>query len=185
MAVAHDTHRAPIRRAEYDDLVSRGAFDDARVELLYGRIVSMSPIGKPHAYSVDTLVKRLIDSLGERARVRGQQPFAAPEESEPEPDVAVVAPGDYLDDHPKTAWLIIEVADSSLARDRAKAKLYAAAGVTEYWIVDLVDDVVEVYRDASAQGYATTTRHRRGEVLRLVQFEDVMVPIGQVLPPRR
>jgi Uma2 family endonuclease len=185
MAVAHDPHRAPMSRAEYDELVRRGVLDDARVELLYGCIVSVSPIGKEHCYSVTKLARLLIETLGGRADVHVQQPFAAPEESEPEPDVAIVAPGDYLDDHPKTAWLIIEVAHSSLARDRAKAKLYAAAGVTEYWIVNLVDDVVEVYRDVRTEGYGATTRHGRGEVLRMVHFDDVSVAIDAVLPPKR
>jgi Uma2 family endonuclease len=185
MAVAYSPSRIPITRAEYDELVRRGALEDARVELLYGRIVSMIPIGKPHAYSVTKLVTLLISALGERASVRGQQPFAAPDESEPEPDVAVVPAGDYLDDHPKTAWLLIEVADSSLVRDRAKATLYAAAGVVEYWIVNLVDDVVEVYHDPQAQGYATTTRHRPGDVLRLARFADVAVRVADILPPQR
>jgi Uma2 family endonuclease len=77
------------------------------------------------------------------------------------------------------------VADSSLARDRAKAKLYAAAEVLEYWIVNLVDEVLEVHREPRAQGCATTTRHGRGEVLRLASFTDVEVPVADVLPPPR
>lgn len=132
-----------------------------------------------------TRARMFIETLGSRADVHVQQPFAAPFESEPEPDVAVVAPGDYLDDHPKTAWLLIEVADSSLARDRTKAKLYAAAGVTEYWIVNLVDEVVEVHREPRAQGYTNSTRHGRGDVLRLVSFADVEVRVADVLPPVR
>jgi hypothetical protein len=63
----------------------------------------------------------------------------------PEPDVSVVAPGDYLDGHPRVAFLIVEVAETSLARERVKARLYAAAGVTEYWIVNLPEQVVEVH----------------------------------------
>jgi Uma2 family endonuclease len=185
MAIAVDRSRALLTRAEYDELVRRGVLEDARVELLYGRIVSMSPIGKLHRYSVTNLAELLIPALGKRARVHVQQPFAAPDESEPEPDIAVVPPGDYLDEHPKTAWLIIEVADSSLARDRTKAKLYAAAAVTEYWIVNLVDEVVEVYRASPDHSYATTTRHGRGDVLRLVSFADVEVRVSDVLPPVR
>jgi Uma2 family endonuclease len=183
-AVAYDSNR-PITRAEYDELVRRGALEDANVELLYGRIVSMSPIGKPHSYSVMRLARMLGEALGPRADVRVQQPFAAPDESEPEPDVAIVPRGDYLDDHPKTAWLIVEVAESSLARDRAKARLYATGAVTEYWIVNLVDEVVEVYREPRAQGYATTTQHHRGDVLRLASFADILVPVADVLPPLR
>ena len=82
----------------------RGALDDARVELLYGRLVSMSPQGGPHSYSVSQLMTLLVRALGERARVRVQAPFAAPDDSEPEPDVALVAPGDYLDGHPEGTY---------------------------------------------------------------------------------
>ena len=185
MAVAYDPQRVPITRAEYDDLVRRGALDDARVELLYGRLVSMRPQGELHTYSVTRLARMLILALGDRAVVRVQAPFAAPNESEPEPDVAVVEPGDYLDGHPQTAWLLIEVADSSLARDRAKARLYAEAQVTEYWIVNLVDEVVEVHRGPRAEGYATVSRHGRSEVLRLLRFGGIEVPVVDMLPPQR
>jgi Uma2 family endonuclease len=185
MSVARDPSRTPISRAEYDELVRRGAFDDARVELLHGRVVSMSPQGEPHSYGVSQLVTLLIQALGTRARIRPQSPFVAPDESEPEPDVAVLAPGTYLEGHPTTAWLIVEVSDSSLARDRAKARLYAAAGVTEYWIVNLAEEVVEVYRQPDARGYAVTSRHGRGDVLRLVSFGDVEIRVEDVLPPAR
>jgi hypothetical protein len=67
MAVAHDPSRPPLTRAEYDELVRRGVFEDARVELMYGRVVPMSPAGKPHAYSITKLAKLLIDALGDRA----------------------------------------------------------------------------------------------------------------------
>jgi Uma2 family endonuclease len=187
LAVDHPS-RAPITRAEYDDLVRRGALEEARVELLHGRIVSMSPIGTAHVYSVTQLGRLLVEALGRRATVRVQAPFAAPDESEPEPDVAVVAPGDYLDDHPGTAWLIVEVADSSLARDRAKASLYAAAGVAEYWIVNLVDGVVEVHREPRGRegaAFASTSLHGRDDLLRLAAFAEVEVRVADVLPPQR
>lgn len=184
-AVAHDPDRAPITRAEYDALVRRGALQDARVELLYGRMVSMSPIGTSHRYSVSRLGRLLMVALDGRADVYVQQPFAAPDESEPEPDVSVVAPGDYLDDHPKAAWLIVEVADSSLTRDRDKAKLYAAAGVPEYWVVNLVDQCIEVHREPGAAGYGRVASHPRGDDVRLVSFPDVQIRVTDVLPPQR
>jgi Uma2 family endonuclease len=186
MLVAHQQpDRGPMTRAEYDALVRRGALEDARVELLYGRLVSMSPQGEPHTYSVSQLMTLLVRALGDRARVRVQAPFAAPDESEPEPDVAVVAPGDYLDGHPRVAFLIVEVAETSLARDRLKARLYAAAGVTEYWIVNLPEQIIEVHRQPGAEGYAAVFRHGRGERLPLAAFEDVALDVGDVLPPIR
>jgi Uma2 family endonuclease len=75
------------------------------------------------------------------------------------------------------------VADSSLARDRSKARLYAAAGVTEYWIVNWIDERVEVHREPNATGYARVLSAGRGETLRLVAFADVAVPVADVLPP--
>lgn len=184
MVVAHQqSARGPVTRAEYEALVCRGALEDARVELLYGRLVAMSPQGEPHTYSVGQLMVLLVRALSDRARVRIQAPFAAPDESEPEPDVAVVAPGDYLEGHPRAAFLIVEVAETSLARDRAKARLYAAAGVGEYWIVNLPEKVIEVHREPSAEGYSSVSRHKRGERLPLLAFGDVEVAVDGVLPP--
>lgn len=185
MAIAHATDRAPITRAEYDALVRSGALDDARVELLYGRISSMSPQGEPHAYSVARLARMLIRALADdRALVRVQAPLGARDDSEPGPDIAVVAPGDYLHGHPQTAWLVIEVAESSLARDRSKARLYATASVPEYWIVNLADAVIEVYREPLADRYTSMTRHDRGAVLRPARLAEVEIRVADVLPAR-
>ncbi len=104
----------PLSRREFDELTSRGVLDDARVELLYGRVVSMSPQGGTHSYGVTELARALVPAVGRKGRVRIQMPLAVSDSSEPEPDIAIVPPGDYLDDHPTTAWLVIEVADSSL-----------------------------------------------------------------------
>lgn len=112
----------PLKRAEYLKLAETGTFDGERVELLYGRLVTLSPQRERHAYSVTQLTHLLIRALGERARTRIQMPFLAPHESVPEPDVAVVPPGDYLDAHPAVAYLIVEVADSSLRVDRARLR---------------------------------------------------------------
>jgi Uma2 family endonuclease len=173
----------PLTRAQYDELVRLGAFEDARVELLYGRIVGMSPIGGPHVYSVRHLARLLLGALADRANVDVQAPFAAPDESEPQPDLLVTAPGDYLDEPPHTAMLIVEVAEWSLGRDRAKAGLYAAAGVTEYWIVNLIDRVIEVHRDPGPTGYARVTSHGRGDSIALAAFADVRVLVVDILPP--
>jgi Uma2 family endonuclease len=186
MAVAHQQpSRGPMTRAEYEALVRRGALEDAQVELLYGRLVSMSPQGESHTYSVSQLMTLLVRALGDRARVRVQAPFSAPDESEPEPDVAVVAPGNYLDGHPRGAFLIVEVAETSIARDRGKARLYAAAGVTEYWIVNLPEQLLEVHKLPGAEGYAAVSRHARGEKLPLEAFEDIALNVDDVLPPVR
>ncbi|HEY6462158.1 MAG TPA: Uma2 family endonuclease [Polyangiaceae bacterium] len=184
MAARH-TEPALLSRREFDALTERGVLDDARVELLHGRIVSMSPQKGPHTYGVTRLVRLLILALGDRAVVRAQMPLAVSDSSEPEPDVAIVDPGDYLDDHPPTARLVVEVADSSVQRDRDKARLYAAAGVTEYWIVNVPEGVFEVHTEPSAEGYGRVTRHGRGAVLRVPGFADVGIAVADVLPPAR
>jgi Uma2 family endonuclease len=183
MAVAYERKNRPLTRAEYEELVRRGVLEDAQVELLYGRIVSMSPIGGQHVYSVTRLSKLFVRALGDRADVHVQAPFAAPDESEPQPDVSVVLPGDYLERPPDKAWLVVEVADSSLERDRAKAALYAAAGATEYWIVNIRDATIEVHREPGPTSYARVTYHRRGEGLKLVAFPDIEIRVADVLPP--
>jgi Uma2 family endonuclease len=189
MAISHDPVLAerirPLKRTEYERLAELGAFRDEKVELLHGAIVRMSPQGGPHRYSVDRLVELLVPSLRGRARVTNQASFAASDDSEPEPDLAIVPLGDYLREPPRTAFLVIEVAQTSLADDRRiKASLYAAAGVPEYWIVNLVDEVIEVFREPRGDAYAGVTRHARGEALRVPSFEDVSVRVEDVLPPR-
>jgi Uma2 family endonuclease len=136
----------PLRRVEYDLLVEHGRFAEERVELLEGVIVEMSPQGPAHANVVERLTRFLVLALQGRAVVRPQSAFAASDSSEPEPDLAVVEPGRGLTDpHPREAFLIVEVADSSLLKDRGlKSSLYARAGVPEYWIVDLRSREIEV-----------------------------------------
>jgi len=128
----------PLRRAEYDKLVALGAFQDERIELLNGVLVPMSPIGPPHSPAVQKLSTLLFRALDGVAAIRVQSPFAALDESEPEPDIAVVPLGDYDTAHPNVAHWIVEVADSSVERDRGlKLGIYAGCGVPEYWIVNL------------------------------------------------
>jgi Uma2 family endonuclease len=175
----------PLSRSEYDRMVSLGFFENERVELLDGMLVAMSPQSARHATVVSRLNMLLTPALVGRAEVRVQSPFAASDDSEPEPDVAVIPTGDYVKDHPSHALLVIEVADSSLRKDRlVKLGLYAAAGTPEYWIVDLQSDVVLVHRDPREGGYAQATRHGSGERLALLSFPDISIPTSELLPPR-
>ena len=125
-----------------------GVFNDRRVELMGGEIIEMSPIGPLHA-SVVAQVTRLLNRLFPEHHVRPQLPFDASDDSEPEPDLALVPgePGDFREAHPKQVALMIEVADSSLRYDRGrKASRYAASGVADYWVINLLARRVEVYR---------------------------------------
>lgn len=168
----------PIRRTEYERLVALGFFEGEHLELLYGWLVKMTPQGAPHASVVQKLNKLLLPALLGRAEVRIQSSFAASDMSEPEPDVAVVPPGEYKAEHPRVAWLLVEVAVSSKKRDReVKACLYAEAGVTEYWIVDVAAETVEVHRGPSDGRYSTLTTHRRGERLTVERFSDIVFDV--------
>ncbi len=172
----------PLRRVEYDQLVSLGAFQDERIELLEGALVAMSPIGEPHNLAVQRLTHLLVLALHKRAAVRCQMSFAALEFSEPEPDLAVVPLSENDTAHPSEAFLIIELAESSLALDRGKKlRLYASCGVPEYWIVNLPERSIEVYTQPSPGAYAHVERYEREQSIRLLAFDDVVVALADVL----
>lgn len=173
----------PLTRAEYDQLVGIGAFEDERIELLYGMLVEMSPQKPDDAFPIQLLTEWLIRHLQGRAQVRVQLPLALTDDSEPEPDIAVVAPGDYSKEHPASALLVIEVARDSLKKDQqVKGRLYASVGVPEYWIVNLIDRVVERYTAPTPKGYARSERVARDGKIALVRFPDVTVSIADLLP---
>src|SRR5689334_3050697 len=172
----------PLRRVEYDKLVELGAFEDEKIELLEGVLVPMSPIGPRHSSAVQKLTELLVLALTRRAVVRPQLPFAASDLSEPEPDLMVSPVSDYDTAHPDEALLLIEVAESSLAKDRGiKLRIYARRGVPEYWIVNVVDRVIEVYTDPVESGYRSSVVYRRGQSIRLVSFADVDVRVSDVM----
>jgi Uma2 family endonuclease len=177
----------PLKRREYDRLVDLGVFGDERIELLGGALVTMSPQKAPGAHATSWLTRVLLRALDDRAEIRCQLPIAISPHSEPEPDLAVVPLGDYHDAHPRTAHLLIEVAETSMAKDRnVKARIYAAARIPECWIVDLRHRLVEVHTDPSRGRYRTLRRFGPTDAIRLVAFPDVRVPLAEILrSPRR
>lgn len=175
----------------YFDLVKHGLLDeDDRVELLEGIIVAEPPMDPPHAVGIDKIADAVRSFVGDRATVRTQAPFLAVPYSVPEPDVAVV-PGrseDYWDHHPSSALLVVEVSNTSLKQDRlSKSRIYAGAAIPEYWIVNLRDDCIEVFRSPDRAKRVYVERHtvRRGERLTPVAFPDASVAVEAVLPPAR
>ena len=171
----------PLKRSEYERLVASGAFEDERVELLHGVLVDMSPNDPRHVSPIDRLNAMLTPRLLGRALVRIQSPIVAHDESEPEPDVAVVPLGDYREEHPARALLVVEVALSSLNKDRnVKGPLYAASGYREYWIVNVAEKTLEVHRAPRGDRYTDVTRHAQGEVLHINAFPDVEVDVAAV-----
>jgi Uma2 family endonuclease len=173
-----------LRRVEYERLVAEGFFHEERVELVFGTVVEMTPIDPAHCESVSRIERMLMRQLADRAQVRSENPFAATDDSEPEPDVIVVPDASYWDAHPDRAFLIVEVARTSLHYDRdVKSLLYGFSIVDEYWIVNHVDGIVEVRRDRRDGVWNTVTVHRRGEVISMLAFPDVQIPVAEILPP--
>jgi Uma2 family endonuclease len=139
-----------LRRVEYDRLVALGTFVGEQLELLDGLLVVREPQGSPHAAIAAHIGQVLAAAFGRGWHPRLHSPLAIDDDSEPEPDVALVAgePRDYVGAHPSTAALVVEVADSSLRLDRRlKGGLYARAGLADYWIVNLVEGALEVRRE--------------------------------------
>ena len=171
----------PLSRKEYDRMVELGMFEDERVELLNGMLVTMSPQGWHHSATVSWLTEKLILSVDRSYEVRPQLPYAANDWSEPEPDLAVARKDPGLRDHPSQLFLLIEVAESSLRKDRGvKLGVYAAAGVPEYWIICLADMTVEVYTQPTAAGYVEKRVLRDGDVLRPTQVPGVEIAVADL-----
>jgi Uma2 family endonuclease len=156
----------PARRFtvdEYHRMIETGILTEYdHVELLDGWILKMSPIGPPHATAVNLVIAALQNVLPAGWFVRAQSPVTL-ESSEPEPDITVVGGGirDYLSHHPYPADidLLVEVADSTLEFDRLQKRLcYAAAGIAEYWILNLIDRRLEVFRDPGPGGEYKMTK---------------------------
>jgi Uma2 family endonuclease len=175
----------------YFTLVQDGLLsEDDRVELLDGVIVAEPPMDPPHASGITYVTQALMRAIGDRGVVRVQAPLIADLFSVPEPDVAVV-PGearDYLDRHPCEALLVVEVADSSLPQDRlSKSRIYAGAGVPDYWILNLRNGCVEVFRapDVEQRVYGARVIARPGDRLELLALPGASVAVDDLVPPRR
>jgi Uma2 family endonuclease len=142
----------------------------------------MRPQDAAHAGPIRRLTRLLGAALAGRADVRVQLPLAVSDESEPEPDLAVVPAADTDDAHPTTAMLVVEVARASLAIDRrVKAGLYAAAGVPDCRIVNLVDRTLEVHRDPDGAGYRSVATLRAGDSVAPHAFPDVTFGVSDIL----
>jgi Uma2 family endonuclease len=174
---------------EWHRLGKAGLFDEHdRVELLDGEIILMSPIGSRHAAAL----YNLIDVFGEQNRRRylvgAGNPVEADSLSEPLPDLMLVPRSQKnARRHPVTrdTHLVVEIADSSLAYDRGrKLRKYASTGLTEYWIVNLKRDVVEVYRNPKGDEFLDKAIAKIGDRISPQAFPDVVIEVGEIIPPR-
>ena len=171
----------PLKRAEYDRLVELGYFEDEKLELLRGMLVAKSPQDYEHSDVITRLTMLLAPALAGKALVRIQLPLAVSEDSEPEPDVAIVAaPGRRS--HPHKALLVIEVSGSSLRKDRGvKLSLYAESGVPEYWLIDLTQATIEVFTGPAKLGYRRSVVYGPGGKISPSKLRGLTVTVDQIL----
>ena len=185
--ISEQVRLRPISVVEYHRMGEANILGpDERVELLNGRIIEMPPIGPDHAYTVTALDELLRARFRGRAVVRAQQPLTLDSLSEPEPDL-VLASGPsvrYKSAHPTAVdtLLVIEVSHSSLSTDRGeKLAAYARSGVPEYWIVNIVDEVVEQHADPSGSLFRSHRIFRRGERIAPNAFPADAMAIDEIL----
>ena len=173
----------PVYRREYEALGELGFFEEEHVELLDGRIVLAADEGSDHAAVTRRLNRLLVEGIpGDEVEIGVGNPLAMSDLSEPQPDFMVIMPiATYRAAHPTTASLVIEVSHTSRRLDLGlKARLYAAAGIPDYWVVDLARDEIVVHREPAADAFASVTRHRDG-VLRPLHHPRVAVDVSQLL----
>jgi Uma2 family endonuclease len=180
------------KRVEYDRLVELGLFTGERLELLDGVLSVREPQGSRHAAAIRRVVEALRRALGDTWQIDSQLPIALDDESEPEPDVSVVArdPTRYRDAHPSRPVLVVEIADSSYRIDRHfKLSLYARAALPEYWIIDVPHETVEAHRAPTASSdaplgwrYARTEILTRSDTIRALCAPRAPLSVADLLP---
>jgi Uma2 family endonuclease len=172
---------------EYEQLGRAGIFDENdRVELLNGEIILMSPIGYRHATAVRLLTNFFARQSHGRFEVDPQNPFNLDDSSQPQPDLTLVDPSVSTQRrHPQPAdlFLVIEVSDSTVRYDREdKLPAYARNGVREYWLLNLDDGVLEVFRNPAAGAYRDARVFGPEETIAPLAFPDLELRVGDFLP---
>lgn len=183
--MAISTYKWAIDR--YHQAVEAGVFDDQAVELLKGEIVLMPPEGTPHAYYSDRAarhLRRLLEA-DDLAYVREAKPITLPNASEPEPDITIVQPLDqvYLEHHPypENIFWVIEYAQSSLTKDlEVKTKVYAEVNIFEYWVINLRDKQLIVFRDPVNGEYRSKVTLTDGAIAPL-SFPAIQIDVRQLI----
>ncbi len=174
---------------EYQQLAEIGVLgEDERVELIEGRIVQMCAKSMNHAIATRRANRFFTKLLGDRAIVSVQDPILLNDYSEPEPDIVLVAPPEerYLDHHPtpKEVFLVLEIADSSLAYDRdERCPLFAQNRIVQFCLLNLKDRELEDYRDPGRSGYRSKQTYAEGQSFNLAAFPKISVKVKDLLPP--
>ena len=172
------TYRWTLDR--YHQAITAGIFEDQPIELLQGELIVMTPEGEPHAYYNTEAADYLRGLLGDRAKVRDAKPITLPNDSEPAPDLAIVKPFGkvYLEHHPypEDIFWVVEFSQSTLSKDLGvKKTIYAEAGIPEYWVVNLKETCVHVFRDLVQEVYTTEALVSTGTITTIsfprIQFQ--------------
>lgn len=177
-----------LRVEDYEKMIEFGIFnDDDKIELWEGKLINMSPKGTKHRTATTNITDYLYEFLRKRALIQVQDPIRLNDFSEPEPDVALINPPltKYISNHPTPTdiFLLIEVADTTVLRDRSKAKGYARNGIQQYLILNLNTDEIEDYREPAEDGYRFKRTYTAEESFNLVAFPDVEIKVADLLPP--
>ncbi|HHP7231306.1 MAG TPA: Uma2 family endonuclease [Xenococcaceae cyanobacterium] len=170
---------------EYHRMIEMGLLDNRRVELLKGKIVEMPPEGKAHAYYSSEAEEYLRRVLPDRATIRAAKPITLPDNSEPEPDIAIVQRlgKEYLSHHPypENIFWLIEYASSSLLKDlTTKLQIYAEVGIVEYWVVNLKKKQLVVFREPQDSEYAFKSTFSDGTV-NPIAFPDIAIAVNSII----
>jgi Uma2 family endonuclease len=186
-----NTQIRPLTTAEYYGMIESGIIREGeRVELISGQLFTMAAKGTRHTVSTTRLIEELPRLIQRRAIVRCQDPITLPNNSEPEPDIVIarLRSDDYINSHPSPAdiILVIEVADSTIKFDRdTKAPLYAATGISEYWIVNLIDDRLEIYRQPEGAIYTSVQIVTPPRSINLPEFSEIALNISDLFPAQK
>ena len=159
---------------------------ESHLELIDGEILEMAPIGFKHAGHVTRLMNLFALGLGDKAIMTAQNPLQLGDLSEPEPDFMLLRPDAefYTKRHPKAedVLLLVEVADSSLDYDQTtKLSLYARYHIAEYWLLNLNDSCLEVYRQPKGSLYQQKNTLRRGDEITLLQLDYLTIQVGDII----
>ncbi|MBV7332190.1 Uma2 family endonuclease [Chloroflexi bacterium TSY] len=190
------TAERPIHRFtldEYHQLIENDFFQPSkRIELIKGVLVHMSPVRPLYAHVTSKMAEELLFEIRRQAIVRSQQPITlALEESEPEPDFAIVKQREtgYTDRHPypEDILLVGEVSVSTLSYDRrVKVQMYAQERIPECWILNLVDNVLEIYRDPAGTGeqahYQTKLTFKHDQQVSPLAFSECQIDLSEIIP---
>ncbi len=173
--------------AEWKKLGEANIFPpESRLELINGEIIEMAPIGSNHSGHLNRLIHFLAQLTRSQANISVQNPLQLSDLSEPQPDLMLLKPNAdfYSSRHPVASdvLLLIEVSDSSLAFDQnQKLRLYALHNIPEYWLLNIKDACLEVYRQPHDGVYAEKTTLRAGDKITLSQLTEINIDIADIL----